>query len=70
MSERHADTYYWRTYDRKEIDLVEEQAGHLHGFEIKWSPKPLRAPGDWSNAYPDATFDVIHPQNYLEFITA
>lgn len=67
---RHADMYFWRTYDRKEIDLVEEQAGRLHGYEIKWSPKPLRAPRDWSTAYPDATFEVIHPKNYLDFITA
>ena len=28
--------YYWRTYDQKEIDSVEEQDGLLHGFEMKW----------------------------------
>lgn len=27
--------YYWRTYDKKEIDLVEERRGILFGYEIK-----------------------------------
>jgi hypothetical protein len=66
---RSVDSYFWRTYDRKEIDLVEEHAGKLCGYEIKWSDKPVRPPGDWSGGYPEATFEVINRQNYLEFIT-
>jgi len=29
------NAYFWRTYDKKEIDLVEERRGLLFGFEIK-----------------------------------
>lgn len=28
--------YFWRTYDGKEIDLVEENTGMVNGFEAKW----------------------------------
>jgi hypothetical protein len=67
---RSVDSYFWRTYDRKEIDLVEEHAGKLCGYEIKWSGKPVRPPGDWSDSYPNATFQVIDRRNYLEFVMA
>jgi hypothetical protein len=63
-----ADSYFWRTYDKKEIDLVEEKGGQLHGFEIKWQSVPIKAPTDWQNQYPEASFEVIHRENYLSFI--
>jgi len=62
------NAYFWRTYDKKEIDLVEEQQGRLSGFEIKWKRRPVLPPKDWLGAYPDATFEVIHQDNYLQFI--
>ncbi len=63
-----ANSYFWRTYDKKEIDLVEEQNGRLSGYEIKWKNVPAKAPKDWSTHYPDADFTVIHQENYLRFI--
>jgi predicted AAA+ superfamily ATPase len=60
--------YFWRTYDRKEIDLVESFGLELDGYEIKWSDKPVRPPRDWARSYPEATFQVINRQNYLPFI--
>lgn len=60
--------YFWRTYDKKEIDLVEEAEGSLSGYEIKWSKKSVKAPNDWIKHYPSSSFTVINPDNYLEFI--
>lgn len=34
-----ANIYFWRTYDRKELDLVEEREGRLWGYEFKWGKK-------------------------------
>jgi predicted AAA+ superfamily ATPase len=62
------NSYFWRTYDRKEIDLIEEKRGNLYGYEIKWQPKKIKIPSDWKNAYTNAEFDVINQQNYLNFI--
>jgi hypothetical protein len=66
---RHAaNPYFWRTYDKKEIDLVEEQRGKLFGYEIKWKAIPVKPPKDWHKNYPDAHYQVIHRENYLPFI--
>ncbi len=64
-----ASFYFWRTYDQKEIDWVEESEGSLSGYEIKWSEKKRRVPALWKETYPHATYTVISPENYLEFIT-
>lgn len=64
------NNYFWRTYDQKEIDLVEEREGKLFGYEFKWSNKKnIRAPKDWKKVYPNAEFEVITPENYLDFAT-
>jgi len=63
--------YFWRTYDQQEIDWIEDREGQLHGYEFKWNPKKApKAPRGWSKAYPDATFTVIHPGNYAEWLSA
>jgi len=61
--------YFWRTYDQQEIDLVEERGRRLEGYEFKWSQyKPMSPPKDWLDTYPNASFSVISPDNYQEFI--
>lgn len=60
--------YFWRTYDQQEVGLVEERHGQIAAFEIKWNPAKGRRPKGWARAYPDAEFNVVHPDNYLEFV--
>jgi predicted AAA+ superfamily ATPase len=62
------NTYFWRTYDKKEIDLVEEQGGELFGFEVKWKTGRVKAPKEWTSAYPGASFNIIQQDNYIDFI--
>ncbi len=65
-----ASMHFWRTYDRQEIDLVEECNGVLSGYEFKYSPKKsVRPPAAWKKAYPDATFQTITRDNWLEFVS-
>ncbi len=63
-----ANNYFWRTYDQKEIDLIEEREGRLYGYEIKWKKTKARPPKDWLATYKNATYEVITRENYLEFI--
>lgn len=56
--------YFWRTYDKQEVDLVEDQGGKLHGWEIKWSGKGKRPPSAWMS-YQDASWQIINRENYL-----
>jgi|Deesub1362A_J573_1020465.scaffolds.fasta_scaffold02366_2 hypothetical protein len=64
-----ANLYFWRTYSQQEIDLVEERGRGLDGYEFKWSssktPKP---PSAWKKTYPQASYSVITPENYQDFI--
>ncbi len=61
--------YFWRTYDGKEIDYIEERDGGLFGYECKWSEKQrVKPPKNWSEAYPFATFELVTPENYLDFV--
>ena len=61
--------YFWRTYDKQEIDLIEESGGELAGYEFKWPEKMVRPPQLFLSSYEHSSFKVIHRQNYLEFIT-
>ena len=63
-----SNNYFWRTYDRKEIDLVEEREGRLYGYEMKWGKAGSRPPRDWLTAYENASHERITRENYLEFI--
>ena len=67
---RFAQSYFWRTYDRQEIDLVEERGGELRAAEMKWSARSsARPPKGWRDAYPGSSFRVVGPENYLDFIS-
>jgi hypothetical protein len=63
-----SNNYFWRTYDKKEIDWVEERSGKLYGYEIKWGKKIVKAPKDWSETYKNSSFEVINKENHLKFI--
>jgi predicted AAA+ superfamily ATPase len=63
-----ANIFFWRTYDQQEIDLIEEREGKLSGYEFKWGTKPVKAPPRWLEDYPGSGFEVITPENYLDFI--
>ncbi len=61
--------YFWRTYDQKEIDWVEDRDGKLFGYEFKWKKDHVVAPALWTETYPGASFELIHSENYLSFIS-
>ncbi|MGB2762382.1 MAG: ATP-binding protein [Minisyncoccales bacterium] len=63
-----SNNYFWRTYDKKEIDFIEERRGKLYGYEIKWKQNKVVPPADWSTTYPNSEFSVVHQANYLKFI--
>lgn len=64
-----SNNFFWRTYDQKEIDWVEEREGKLFSFEFKWNHEPVKAPKLWLETYPEAVFECITQTNYLHFIT-
>ena len=68
-NQKTVSNFFWRTYDQQELDWLEEQNGNLNGFEFKWNEnRKAKIPTAFAKAYPEATFEVINKQNYLEFI--
>ena len=64
----YANRYFWRTYNQSEIDLVEEREGNLFAYEFKYSPKKVKIPQEWIENYPKSKFEIIHKDNFLEFV--
>ncbi len=66
----HSDKnlYFWRTYNKQEIDLIETEGDQITAFEIKWGNKDIKAPSAFSENYPQAKYQVINRTNYLEFV--
>lgn len=64
----YCNNYFWRTYDRQEIDWVEEREGKLFGYEFKWGKKKTKLPKAWKSTYPEAEFNIINKDNFQSFI--
>ena len=62
-----ANYYFWRTYEQKEIDLIEEKDGILNAFEFKWNGSSTR-PKQFLENYQNSTFEVINKDNYWNFL--
>ena len=64
-----ARTYFWRTREQQEIDLVEDDGGKLSAFEFKWSPEAKgRIPLTFTRGYPEARTAIIHRGNFGPFV--
>ena len=61
--------YFWRTYTQQEIDLIEWYNGKLTAIEIKkGTNNRTKFPLSFRTDYPDAEYQIIHSENYLDFI--
>jgi hypothetical protein len=48
---RRCCTYFWRNYEGKEIDFIEERNGELQAYEFKYNPrKNAKLPKDFKEA--------------------
>lgn len=69
-SQKHPDrkSFFWRNYNQSEVDYVELDDHQLHAFELKWNTKKKhRVTAAFTNAYPEASTDIITPRNFVGF---
>ncbi len=64
----NANYYFWRTYDQKEIDLIEEKNGFLNAFEFKWKNKKIKKPNIFFDTYKNSKYFNVNPENWLEIL--
>ncbi len=68
-SSRYVSSYFWRTEQQKEVDLVEVVDGAMSAFEFKWDPeKKVKTPTLFQSSYPEASFVAVSPKNAAEFL--
>lgn len=60
--------YFWRTYDQKEIDLIEEKSGQLTAIEVKFTKQNIKCPAVFKEAYPEAKFLVANQENAFDIL--
>lgn len=64
-----ANSYFWRTKDRQEIDYIEEKDGAISAFEFKWSGKKKhKINNTFQSAYNIENVQVVSPDNIEEFL--
>lgn len=65
----HAQSYFWRSKQKQEIDYIEEIDGQLSAVEFKWTPtKRASVPLSFARSYPDAAFQVLTSDHYEDFL--
>lgn len=65
----YSNYWFWRTQQQQEIDFVEERNGQIYAFEFKWNPNAKsKTPKLFLEKYKNSTFEVIHNENYEEFL--
>jgi hypothetical protein len=67
---RSVNSYFWRTYDQKEIDCIEEHGGKLYGYEFKWQGGAIKrvVQKEFSEVYPGSTLITVSRENFEEFL--
>jgi len=67
---RYANFYFWRTYDQKEIDLIEERQGELWAYEFKWkaADSNRKAASEFTSAYANSRYHIVTPAGLDEFM--
>lgn len=64
----YCKSYFRRTYEKEEIDLIEDQDGKLNAYEIKWGEQIVKSPTKFLNEYKKSEFKTINRINYLDYI--
>ena len=64
----YAHGYFWRTYTGAEVDYIEDTGTVFSGYECKWGVRKTRVLQAWNAAYPDASWEVVNQENFLDFV--
>jgi len=67
-NEIYSNNYFWRTYDQKEIDLIEERDGKLWAYEFKWGNGKAKGFSEFLASYKNSQFKLINRDNFLTFL--
>lgn len=64
----HANNFFWRTWEKQEVDWIEEREGKIFGYEFKYSQNKAKVPSNFKKIYPNSEIKIITKDNYQEFV--
>lgn len=69
-SRNFVNTYFWRNYQQKEIDFIEEINNMYQAFECKYNPKKkVKAPIDFAKHYENFSFHTVFTENFWKYLS-
>ncbi len=63
------NTYFWRAYNKAEIDYLEEINGRMRAFECKWSAEKVHPPKAFFDNFPETSLELVNRSTYLSYLT-
>ena len=67
--DNNVNSYFWRTYEQKEVDYIEDIRGNISAYEFKYSnSKTNKGIKEFQMLYPKSEVNIIDKSNYLDFI--
>ncbi len=60
--------FFWRSYEKAEVDWVETNENRITAFEFKWNKNKNHTPKSFKDKY-KSLVKTINKDNYLEFIS-
>jgi hypothetical protein len=65
----HPNIYFWRAYNKAEIDYLEEKNGKIEAYEIKWNETRSHPPKAFFDTFQKVPYTLINQKNFLDFLT-
>ena len=67
---RNKNYYFWRAYNKQEVDLIEEADGKLAGFEFKYSKDKIQKGSyNFIEEYENSSLELINKNNIISFLS-
>lgn len=61
--------YFWRTYDKNEVDLIELNEGNINAFECKFSKENMTTSlHKFNSIYKDSKIYLVNIENFGDFL--
>ena len=61
--------YFWRTYDKNEVDLVELNEGEMNAFECKYKrDNTTTSLHKFNTTYKESKIYLVNKENFKEFL--
>ena len=67
-NEKFLSSYFWRNYNKQEVDYIEQIGEQINAYEFKWWKKTPKLPKWFLESFPNTNFKIINKDNYLEFV--